>query len=181
MTFVAHRGRRSWKRSGTAKIVAKYTTQTILPSLAWLKTGLKASDVAPGELIAAVIADLDLCIGKTASGKVFVCSDKAPPTGTSLSTGGEVEGEEVCDPQFGSRWNVFTGEVANWCTSPPIIGGAVGAFMGGPQMIATFDCRVPFLGNEIEVLVDTNAKKAYEAPYWKGVLDAQGKDDGSFY
>ena len=27
---------------------------------------------------------------------------------------------------------------------------------------------------DVEVLVDTNAKKAYEAWYWKGLLDAQG-------
>ena len=39
-----------------------------------------------------------------------------------------------------------------------------------------------FLGSgEVEVLVDTNAKKAYEANYWKGLLDAQGKDDGTYY
>ena len=29
--------------------------------------------------------------------------------------------------------------------------------------------------------VDTNAKKAYEADYWKGILDAQGKNDGTYY
>jgi len=46
-----------------------------------------------------------------------------------------------------------------------------------------FECRESgFLGGgNIEVLVDTNAKKAYEADYWKGILDAQGKDDGSYY
>eukprot|EP00971_Amphidinium_carterae_P230203 4568750-Amphidinium_carterae.1 len=37
------------------------------------------------------------------------------------------------------------------------------------------------LSATIEVQVDTNAKKAYEADYWKGVLDAQGKNDGTYY
>merc|ERR1712151_76382 len=47
--------------------------------------------------------------------------------------------------------------------------------------MGVIDCRTSLFGDDIEVLVDTNAKKAYEADYWKGLLDAQGKDDGTYY
>lgn len=48
-------------------------------------------------------------------------------------------------------------------------------------MLATFECREAFFGNDVEVLVDINAKRMYEANYWKGLLDAQGKNDGTYY
>merc|ERR1711874_441250 len=89
--------------------------------------------------------------------------------------------DEIVDAQYGTAFNVFTGMPDRFCSSPPVIGGIVGAIMGGPQALGVFDCRTSFLGAEVEVLVDTNMKRAYEANYWKGVLDAQGKDDGSYY
>jgi len=36
-----------------------------------------------------------------------------------------------------------------------------------------FDVRSNLFGNDVEVLVDMNAKKMWEADDWKGVLDAQ--------
>jgi len=128
------------------------------------------------------VAGCDVCIGKTASGKLFCLGDKLPPTGISLSVGGEVEGEKVKEAQYGNIFNPFTGEPEGpWCPEPPLIGAFVGTFMGGAYPVATFETRETFLGNDIEVLIDTNAKRAYEADYWKGLLDAQGKDDGSYY
>jgi len=49
--------------------------------------------------------------------------------------------------------------------------------------IATFEIREAgfFGGGELEIQIDTNAKAAYEADYWKGILDAQGKNDGTYY
>merc|ERR1711966_18553 len=102
-----------------SKTQAKYTTQVILPALQWLKSGVKASDIAPTQLIA-------------------------------------------------------------WCVSPPIIGPLTGLVVE-KKNLAVFDSRTSFFGGDVEVLVDTNAKKAYEADYWKGVLDAQGKNDGPYY
>merc|ERR1712187_372857 len=85
-------------------------------------------------------------------------------------------------PQYGSTFDVFTGmPEGEWCPEPPVLGGLIGAFMGGPQAVAVFEVRESLFGGDIEVQVDTNAKKAYEADYWKGVLDAQGKDDGTYY
>lgn len=67
--------------------------------------------------------------------------------------------------------------------------------MGGPTMISVFNVRGGGGGGGgglfggggggggggIQVEVDKNARKAYEADYWKGLLDAQGKNDGTYY
>ena len=36
-------------------------------------------------------------------------------------------------------------------------------------------------GQNLMVQVDVNAKAAFEAKYWSGVLDAQGKANGKYY
>jgi len=41
------------------------------------------------------------------------------------------------------------------------------------KSLAIFDVCSNFFGDDIEVLVDMNAKKTWEADHWKGVLDAQ--------
>lgn len=161
------------------KTAARYTTQQIIPELVWLKTGFVEKDLGPGDLRSITIAGLDLCIGKTEDNVIFAVGDKMPPTGTSLSVGGELEGNLVVEPQFGSKFDVFSGEPVEWCPSP--IGTFVGAFMGGPSQIAVIEIRSSFFGGDVEVLVDLAAKRAYEANYWKGILDAQGKNDGTWY
>ena len=160
----------------------RYTTAQILPSLAWLPFGCKGKDLANGEIAVANLAAVDVVVGKTPGGKLFAVADKCPPTGTSLCYGGEVDGDCIVDPQYGTKFNVFTGlPEGDWCPSPPVIGGLLGTVMGGPQALATFEVREAFLSGDIEVQVDTNTRKAYEAEYWKGILDAQGKNDGTFY
>jgi len=42
-------------------------------------------------------------------------------------------------------------------------------------------CVRPPQNNEIEVLVDADAKADFEKRYWKGVLDASGKANGGYY
>ena len=164
------------------RVTRKYTTKTIIPSLAWLKTGFSGGELACGELRGVGLAGCDVCIGRTESGKLFCIGDKAPPTGISLSVGGSVVGEKVIDPQYGNTFDAFTGQPeGDWCPSPPLIGSFVGWFMGEQQALAAFEVREAFFGGEVEVLIDTNAKQAYEANYWKGLLDAQGKDDGTYY
>merc|ERR1719412_748901 len=140
-----------------SKTARHYTTAKILPNMQYLSAGFGGNDLEQGEIRTVTLAGLDIAIGKTESGKLFAVGDKAPPTGISLSQGGYVEGECVVEPQYGSKFDVF---------------------MGGPTMIATFQCRD---GGSIQVEVDTNARKAYEADYWKGLLDAQGKNDGTYY
>jgi len=170
------------KKSESGRTSMQYTTQTILPSLQWCKTGFKGSDLQNGELRTVCLAGCDICVGKTESGQLFAVGDKSPPTGLSFGVGGEVKGDKILEAQYGNLFDVKTGQpVGDWCPSPPIIGPLVGAFMGERQAVAVFEVQQSFFGGEVEVLCDTNAKKAYEADYWKGILDAQGKDDGSYY
>ena len=165
-----------------SKTAARYTTQIILPSLSWLKTGLKASDLANKELRAKTIAGNDVLIGKDESGKLFVVGNLCPHIGTPMSEGADVIGDVIVCPLHGSSFKVTTGELIDWCPSPPIIGPLTGLVIEKKNLLV-FEVRESgfFGGGEIEVLVDVNAKRAYEADYWKGLLDAQGKDDGTYY
>ena len=170
------------RQSKDSKMTRGYTTQTIVPSLQWLKIGLRGNDLQPGDLRAYGIAGCDVCVGKTQDGKLFAVGDKAPPTGTSLSVGAEVQGTKILDGQFGNVFDCFTGQPeGDWCPSPPGIGKFVAWFIGRKEALPTFEIREAFLSGDVEVMVDTNAKAAYESWYWKGLLDAQGKDDGTYY
>ncbi|CAE8738689.1 unnamed protein product [Polarella glacialis] len=165
-----------------SKTAARYTTQVILPSLAWIRTGLKATGIKPCELKAVTLAGNDILLGKTEAGKLFGVGNLCPHIGTPMSEGADVIGDVIVCPLHGSSFKVTTGELLDWCVSPPIIGPLTGLLIEKKNLLI-FEVRESgiFGGGDIEVLVDTNAKKAYEADYWKGLLDAQGKDDGSFY
>mmetsp|Transcript_88154 Transcript_88154/g.156300 ORF Transcript_88154/g.156300 Transcript_88154/m.156300 type:complete len:241 (-) Transcript_88154:260-982(-) len=166
------------------KTVMKYSTQKILPSLSWINAGINSKDLQNGDYRTVCLIGLDYCVGRTQKGKLFAVGDKYPPTGQSFAAGAFVEDETIADDQFGNRWNVFTGaSVGEWCPSPPFLGKFVGSFMTGgvPEALAVTEVRENFFNKEIEVLIDVNAKKAFEADYWKGILDAQGKDDGTYY
>merc|ERR1719382_60323 len=85
-------------RSEAGKTSLRYTTQQILPSLSWLKTGFKSKELESGEIRTVCLAGCDICVGKTAAGKLFALGDKAPPTGLSFSVGGEVRDDTVVEP-----------------------------------------------------------------------------------
>jgi len=163
-----------------SKTAARYTTQVILPALTWIKTGIKLSDIAPTELIAKSLAGNDVLIGKDGNGKLFCVGNLCPHLGTPMSEGADVIGDTIVCPLHGSSFKVTTGELIDWCVSPPIIGPLTGLVIE-KKNLAVFNVQSSFFGGEVEVLIDTNAKRAYEANYWKGVLDAQGKDDGTYY
>jgi len=165
---------------GPSKTAARYTTQVILPALQWIKTGLKVNDLQATELKAKNLAGVDVLVGKDGSGKLFCVGNLCPHIGTPMSEGADVIGDIIVCPLHGSSFKVTTGELIDWCPSPPIIGPLTGLPVE-KKNLAVFDVRSSFFGGDIEVLVDTNAKKAWEADYWKGVLDAQGKDDGTYY
>merc|ERR1719502_2304092 len=171
-TRVAH----SIAETGTSKTAARYTTQTILPALAWIKTGIKASSIAPCELKALTLAGNDVLIGKTEAGELFCVGNLCPHIGTPMSEGADVIGDSIVCPLHGSSFSTKTGDLIDWCPSPPIIGPLTGIVVEKKNLLI-FESRTSFFGGEIEVLVDTNAKRAYEADYWKGILDAQGKND----
>ena len=169
----------SLRRRAKGRVQMHYSTATILPSLVYQKTGFKTKDIKPGQMTTCVLAGIDVNIGKTQSGKLFCMANKCGPIGGPLDRLGVIEGENVREEQYGCKWNCSTGEVVEWCTVPIL--GAVLGFVFEPQDQIIFDFRTAFLSDDIEVLVDVNARKAYEAPYWKGVLDAQGKNDGTYY
>jgi len=162
------------------RTAARYTTQVILPALQWIKTGLKAGDLQATELRAKNLSGVDVLVGKDGSGKLFCVGNLCPHIGTPMSEGADVIGDVIVCPLHGSSFNVFSGQLIDWCVSPPIIGPLTGIVVE-KKNLAVFEIRQSFFGGDIEVLVDTNARKAYEADYWKGVLDAQGKDDGTYY
>lgn len=172
----------SSSETGVSKTAARYTTQTILPSLAWIKTGVKASELKPTELRALTLAGNDVLIGKTEAGALFCVGNLCPHIGTPMSEGADVIGDVIVCPLHGSSFKVTNGELIDWCVSPPIIGPLTGLIVEKKNLLVFEARQGGFLGSgEVEVLVDTNAKKAYEANYWKGLLDAQGKDDGTYY
>ena len=165
-----------------AKTAARYTTQTILPSLAWIKTGVKASELQPQQLKALTLAGNDVLIGKTEAGSLFCVGNLCPHIGTPMSEGADVIGDVIVCPLHGSSFKVTNGELIDWCVSPPIIGPLTGLIVEKKNLLVFEVRQGGFLGSgDVEVLVDVNAKKAYEANYWKGLLDAQGKDDGTYY
>lgn len=163
-----------------AKTAARYTTQTILPALSWIKTGLKTGDVAPGQLVAKTLAGNDVLVGKTESGTLFCVGNLCPHIGTPMSEGADVIGDVIVCPLHGSSFKTSNGELIDWCPSPPLIGPITGLLVEKKNLLI-FEVRSNFFGGDVEVLVDTNAKKAYEADYWKGLLDAQGKNNGTYY
>lgn len=144
LSFVPARmpgGMRAFGKRQMSKTERQYSTETILPSMVWANAGFGSGDLENGEIRTVTVVGLDIAIGKTDTGKLFAVGDKAPPTGVSLSQGGYVEGETVVEPQYGSKFDPFTGDVVEWCTFPPLLGPFIGAFMGGPTMIATFNVR----------------------------------------
>merc|ERR1719229_1900013 len=98
-----------------------------------------------------------------------------PHFGTPMSEGADIIGDAIICPLHGFSFSTKTGELIDWCPSPPIIGPLTGLVVDKKNLLI-IESRKAFLSGDIEVLIDTNAKRAYEADYWKGLLDAQGKD-----
>eukprot|EP00404_Azadinium_spinosum_P031371 CAMPEP_0180582596 /NCGR_PEP_ID=MMETSP1037_2-20121125/14636_1 /TAXON_ID=632150 /ORGANISM="Azadinium spinosum, Strain 3D9" /LENGTH=210 /DNA_ID=CAMNT_0022600589 /DNA_START=63 /DNA_END=691 /DNA_ORIENTATION=+ len=123
-----------------AKTAARYTTQTILPSLSWLKTGLKSTDIAPCELKAKTLAGNDVLVGKTESGTLFCVGNLCPHIGTPMSEGADVIGDVIVCPLHGSSFKTTNGELIDWCPSPPIIGPLTGLVVEKKNLLI-FDVR----------------------------------------
>jgi len=125
--------------AGTSKTAARYTTQIILPSLSWIKTGLKTKELAPCELKAITLAGNDVLIGKTEAGKLFCCGNLCPHIATPLSEGADVIGDVIVCPLHGSSFKTDTGELIDWCVSPPIIGPLTGLVVEKKNLLI-FEC-----------------------------------------
>merc|ERR1711933_12321 len=114
------------------------------------------------------------------SGNLFCVGNLCPHIGTPMSEGADVIGDVIVCPLHGSSFKVTTGELIDWCPSPPIIGPLTGLPVQ-KKNLAVFDVRSSFFGGDIEVLVDTNAKKAWEADYWASFHPAALSHVGSAY
>jgi nitrite reductase/ring-hydroxylating ferredoxin subunit len=131
----------------------------------------------PGGATSGIAGGLAICIAVDPSGKVYALGDKCPPISQPLSFGKVNPDGTIQDPVFGTKFSLKTGEVVGqWCPS------GIGKLIGGafePTGVPTYPVKTG--KGTIDVQVDVNAKANFEAGYWSGVLDAQGKADGKYY
>lgn len=130
----------------------------------------------PGKATSGVAGGLAICIAVDSKGSVFALGDKCPPINQPLSFGKVNADGTIEDPLLGTKFSLKTGDVVSWCPS------GIGKILGGafsPTGVPVYPVRQR--GGNIEVQVDVNAKFNFEANYWSGVLDAQGKDSGTYY
>jgi len=132
---------------------------------------------APGAATSGVAGGLAICIAVDPSGSVYALGDKCPPINQPLSFGKVNTDGTIQDPVLGTKFNLKSGEVVgDWC--PSGIGKLLGAVFT-PSGVPTYPVKKN--KQSIEVQVDVNAKLNFEAEYWTGILDAQGKSDGKYY
>merc|ERR1712146_151064 len=84
---------------------------------------------------------------------------------------GTFEGNTIVCPLHRSAFDLKTGKlVGPWCPAPPLVGPLTGK-LKSPRELQTFQARKQ--GDKVQVLLDVNAKKRFDANYWRGILDAQ--------
>lgn len=131
----------------------------------------------PGKATSGVAGGLAICIATDKNGAVYALGDKCPPVNQPLSFGKVNPDGTIQDPVLGTKFSLKTGEVVGaWCPS------GIGKLIGGafsPEGVPTYPVKKG--GKFLEVAVDVNYKFNYEANYWSGILDAQGKDNGKYY
>mmetsp|Transcript_16977 Transcript_16977/g.23594 ORF Transcript_16977/g.23594 Transcript_16977/m.23594 type:complete len:182 (-) Transcript_16977:143-688(-) len=132
---------------------------------------------SPGSATSGVAGGLAICIAVDPKGSIYALGDKCPPVNQPLSFGKVNDDGTIEDPVLGTKFSLKTGEVVGaWCP------GGIGKLLGGlfePSGVPTYPVKQA--KGAIQVQVDVNAKFNFEAKYWSGVLDAQGKSDGKYY
>jgi len=132
---------------------------------------------APGSATSGVAGGLAICVAVDPSGSVYALGDKCPPINQPLSFGKVNVDGTIQDPVLGTKFSLKSGEVVgDWC--PSGLGKLLGAVFT-PSGVPTYPVKKN--GKSIDVQVDVNAKLNFEAEYWTGILDAQGKSDGKYY
>jgi len=142
-------------------------------------TVCKTKDLKPSSLKAVFGAGQDILIATDKGGKTFAAANVCPHIGTPLDQGTVENGAIVC-PLHRSAFDLRSGKlVGPWCPAPPLVGPLTGK-LKSPRALTVFPCRTDLSGS-VQVLLDVNAKKRFDANYWRGILDAQGKVDGGYY
>jgi nitrite reductase/ring-hydroxylating ferredoxin subunit len=131
---------------------------------------------APGFATSGVAGGLAICIAVDPKGAVYALGDKCPPINQPLSFGKVGDDGTISDPALGTKFSLKTGEVVSWC--PQGLGKLIGGIFD-PVGVPTYPVKAK--GKFVEVQVDVNYKANFEAEYWSGVLDAQGKANGKYY
>jgi len=164
-----------------APIPKTFVSETSL-NMAKYKQALKYVDALEvkdlpkrGSATSAVAGGLAICIAVDQGGKIYALGDKCPPVSQPLSFG-TVSGKVIEDPVLGTKFSLQNGQVVDWCPS------GIGKLLGGlfaPVGVPVYPVKQA--GGKIQVQVDVNAKLNFEANYWVGALDAQGKANGKYY
>ncbi|CAM9304870.1 unnamed protein product [Hapterophycus canaliculatus] len=134
---------------------------------------------SPGTAKSVFVSDLDLCVAADEKGLLYVLGNKCPPANQPLSFSLVVNGC-IKDPVLGTKIDVETGDVVDWC--PSLLGKLLGPILGPePENAGVNVFKVRSKKGILEAYLNVNAKAEYESAYWTGILDAQGKADGGYY
>jgi len=137
-----------------------------------------AAECKPGTVVSGFRYGQEIAIATEKAGGQFALSNKLPPTGQPATFGELVGKGQIVEPVSQTAFNMKTGKpVGTWCPSP--IGKLILGRLVGPTDVPVYPCRKS--GNNVQVLINVNAKAQFEQNYWRGVLDAQGKVDGGYY
>jgi len=140
-------------------------------------TFAEAKDIKRGEIISGFQYGQEIALACTKNGAIYALSNKLPPT-SQPSTLGNIFGDDIVEPLCGTAFSLKTGKVnGNWC--PSFLGKLIFGRLVPPTNVPVFKTRTQ--GGKVQVLININAKAQFEANYWRGVLDSQGKVDGGYY
>jgi nitrite reductase/ring-hydroxylating ferredoxin subunit len=146
--------------------------------MAWVNAA-STEEFDEGTIINVVIAGLDIAIMKDMKGKFFAVADKSPYLNVPLSYGEVCAGSIKC-PQSKTEFDLDSGKVVgDWIPWPPVLNNALRILVGPPADLIIYKIRNK--GKQIQVEVDLNQKERFESKYWRGLLDAQGKENGEYY
>ena len=170
---------KSYSKTGANSKLMMRPIETFVEKNVWVRV-LRKTDVPVGNMIGINIAEQSILIVHSKNNKWYALSNRSAYLGIPLEYGRLNGDNTISCPQSKTKFDLESGQVVGeWIPFPPVINNALKVVIGDPVDIATYPIRIK--SNNIEVLVDVNYAKAYEQKYWKGILDAKGKETGEYY